>query len=188
MGVNLSWPFSGQVLAYRVDRAAVGSPQWQTLACVWPGADASAPQGGTSFKGAFASTSLFDQSVELRGSNSYQYRVTSIGPVNPNGTRSTAEGIATVSLVAPAPLPVGVVTTPAGAVNKWLRLTWAATNPYAYQIVSSSYGYLAVVTKLDPPGVHLVNPAIAGTHVFTVTPVFANGVAGPATNVSVVVP
>ena len=191
MGVTVSWPFSGQVLAYRVDRTAGGSPQWESLACLAPGADGinflqnlGSYKGGT---GPMASTTLSDQSVALRSSNSYQYRVTSIGPAGSNGKRVTGEGFATVAMGAPPPLSVGVVTNAPGALNKFVRLTWAATNPYAHQVVSSSYGYVAFVSRGEVPGLS-VDPAIAGTHVFTVTPIFSNGVAGPATNVTVVVP
>ena len=194
LGVTLSWPFIGQVIAYRVARAAVGSAQWESIACLTPGVDGA---GIVRFGGQYGesgglsptTTTLTDQSVALRAS-SYQYRVTAIGVTGPDGKRSTSDGIVTVPLFAPAPIPVGITTSAAGANPKWVRLAWPVATPLPNAMVTSSYGYFAFIRPedKDPPGTHVVNGALPGTHTFTLTPVSSSGVPGLATNVTVVVP
>lgn len=202
VGLTLSWPRSfltqefgaptGAALAYRVERMAAGTAAWVQVGCL------TANPNATTF-------AFQDQSIALRPSTSYQYRVTAIYASNTVGDwqlgadgywhlpppGQTIESSATAMVVtAPPENPkVGVsLATREPGVPARLVLAWPPLSSLvkAYMI-TSSYGYLGSSAGVNLGG-HVVNTVPSGTHSFTVTALYANGAPAGSTTVTAVVP
>jgi hypothetical protein len=182
--VTLSWPMSGQVSAYRVDRAMAGSGQWQPLACIRPGSS-------TFFSSKSKSstvTEFRDESIALQPSTSYQYRITAVGPPDATGKRSTNQSIVLATTAPRLSVIVGAVASLATSTTHWARLSWQSPmgNVRNY-LITSSFGLRADMSRRDPPTTFQA-AAPRGTHTFSVTPLYLNGTPAATTTVTVVVP
>ena len=184
--VTLSWTMNGQVVAYRVDRAPAGSAQWESLACVKP---LTAIDYGHLVRVSSPTTVFQDQSIALRPSTSYQYRITSIGAPDASGNRASKESVVTAT-TAPAPiLAVGAVAASAAGTTPSVRLSWPwASGLSGISLITSSYGLRLGGWRLSREDPATVFNVPHGTHSFTVTPLNLNGVPAATTTVTVVVP
>jgi hypothetical protein len=188
--VTLSWPMSGQVSAYRVDRALAGSGQWQPLACLARG---SATIYSSKQKSANV-TEFRDESVALQPSTSYQYRVTAVGPADATGKRVTNESIVLATTPPRQNLVVGAVAV-ASSSGTYVDLSWpipASSTHVRNLLITSSYGARkdAISTTSTYAGLtsktRIASPR--GTYTFAVTPLYFSGTPGATTTVTVVVP
>ena len=187
--MTLSWPLSGQVSAYRVDRSAAGSGQWQPLACL--------PPGSATIYSRYKSptvTEFRDESVALQPSTSYQYRITAVGPADPTGKRATNESIVLAATPARQSLVVGAVAGSSYG-GAWASLSWPIPASGAHVkniLITSSYGARNDAFGRSANGQGLPSavrvPSPRGTYSFSVTPLYGNGTSGATTTVSVVVP
>jgi hypothetical protein len=186
-GMTLSWPMSGQVNAYRVDRTLAGSGQWTPLACLRPGAGSA----NTGSRTTSSTTTFQDASIALQPSTSYQYRITALGPADATGKRSTSESIVTASTPPRQTLIVGVVvgSTTAG---QYVQLSWQPLSSGTKNVlVTNSYGDRRDALTMNGGsagnGVRFLKPP-RGSHTFAVTPLYTSGTPAATTTVSVIVP
>jgi hypothetical protein len=193
--VTLSWPMSGQVSAYRVDRALAGSGQWQPLACVRQGSPTIYSYSVTG-KTSGTVTEFRDESIALQPSTSYQYRITAVGPADATGKRVTNESIVLATTPPRQSLIVGAQTGSSADGTPYVRLSWplpASSTHVKNLLITSSYGVRkdAVMSSPYYTGVSSEARIYAtprGSHTFAVTPLYANGTPGATTTVTVVVP
>ena len=182
--VTLSWPMSGQVSAYRVERAVAGSGQWQPLACIRPGSS-------TFFSSKYKSstvTEFRDESIALQPSISYQYRITAVGPPDATGKRPTSQSIVLATIAPRLSVIVGAAASAATSTTHWARLSWQPPTSYVRNyLITSSFGLRADMSRRDPPTTFQA-AAPRGTHTFSVTPLYLNGIPAATTTVTVVVP
>ena len=173
VGLKLSWPKSGQALAYRVERSAAGSGTWVQVGCV----------------PALPTSTIEDMSIALKPSTSYQYRVTGVEPGSVagtyvTGTYVTGTTMTTVTTAPPESFVVGVTLHNVGT-SRGIQLSWPpASTLVKYYYITSSYGY----SSLELGSYHDVIPVPSGTHTFTVTALYANGAPAGLTTVTAVVP
>lgn len=168
VGLILSWPKSGQALAYRVERSAAGSGTWVQVGCV----------------PALPTSTIEDLSIALKPSTSYQYRVTGVEPGSVAGTYVTGTTMTTVTTAPPESIVVGVTLQNVGTARD-IHLSWPPLSTLVkYYLITSSYGYLS----LELGSYHDVIPVPRGTHTFTVTALYANGAPAGLTTVTAVVP
>jgi hypothetical protein len=177
VGLTLSWPKSGQALAYRVERNnASGTGPWVPLGCM-----------------VAKPTSTFqDQSIDLKPSTSYQYRVTGIEPGSVAGTYVAGTTTTTITTAAPESHAVGVTAVVVAGVGR-VSLTWPPLSALvkAY-LITSSYGYHGIASQSSDYGSsfnsHNVRSVPSGTHTFTVTALYSNGAPAGSNTVTAVVP
>ena len=186
-GMSLTWPLSGQVNAYRVDRALAGSGQWATLMCLRAGT--ALTSGGRSTQ---SSTTFRDESIALQPSTAYQYRVTALGPADASGKRLTYESIVSATTAPRQTLVVGALVG-STTTGHFVRLSWPQPSAGTMNVlVTSSLGQrLDAYTTIggysgSSTGAWLEAPR--GTHTFAVTPLYHGGIPAATTTVSVIVP
>jgi hypothetical protein len=185
---------SGQVLAYRVDRALAGSGQWQPIACVRQGSPSIYSYSVTG-KTNTNVTELRDESIALQPSTSYQYRITAVGPADATGKRVTNASIVLATTPPRQSLVVGAQMgfTVAGT---YLQLSWPLPTSGTHVqnlLITSSYGirkdaYGSGQICTGVLGEARISAPPRGTHTFAVTPLCPNGMPGATTTVTVVVP
>jgi hypothetical protein len=189
-GMTLTWPMSGQVIAYRVDRALAGSGQWIPLACLRPGAGSINSGSRT----ATSSTTTFqDASIALQPSTAYQYRITALGPADATGKRLTYESIVTGITSAKQTLVVGAVVG-SNTTGRYVQLSWQTLSAGTKNVlIRNSYGDRRDAATMNG-GFSVGTTAVrflkvpSGTHTFAVTPVYVSGTPAATTTISVIVP
>jgi hypothetical protein len=188
--MTLTWPMSGQVIAYRVDRALAGSGQWIPLACLRPGAGSINSGSRT----ATSSTTTFqDASIALQPSTAYQYRITALGPADATGKRLTYESIVTGITSAKQTLVVGAVVG-SNTTGRYVQLSWQTLSAGTKNVlIRNSYGDRRDAATMNG-GFSVGTTAVrflkvpSGTHTFAVTPVYVSGTPAATTTISVIVP
>jgi len=190
-GLKLSWPISGQVSAYRLDRALASSGQWESLACLKAGSPADYYSASTGQVGSYntfstTKTEFRDQSIALQPSTNYQYRITALGPADASGKRATTESIVMAMTAPRLTLTVGA-TAGVLSTGSWVSLSWPLPTSGLVKdyLITSSFGLRQEYSRLTTP-FRTASPR--GTHRFSVTPIYRGGVSAATTTVTVVVP